>query len=963
MGFFGIPNASAQDLATEHFDVDDGLPSLRIDHLRVLENGEIFIGCHGLPSIYDGHKFKTGYPSWLWLWFSAYDSDSTLWYIDSKAQLWKMEGKKAIGHPVNKRLRELLAKERVSPTSIDFDQQNTAYIGFTESSFMLKVFPNGEVEKTPLYDGLPFKAIYVESRSPKSIFAGSTKGGGSSIRRSLFVNGKRLNIKALGGIRKVKCVRHKNTLIVSGDKILYFINDGRVEEIDFGSQITSLFIDRKGKLWITHRNGVVHWDIDSMKLIHKALEGTFTTSVCEDHEGFIWIGSTQGLFKVLNTALVNHYYAGKTSLIKEGSPMPFMHKGQMFLLGRSQVFRYTGSGFKRTEILSNLRLGKGLSKSKKAFWYMNSRGELARVDFQNNLNYFHIDGEKVSGISHICRFRNGVMYFIRDKLLYKIDGDFNVLDTRPASTLGDIASIGFMMTDGDKGFYFIKSSHLFQYHEDGSIDSIKTNIGSVEIENTWGISLYDDVKFIATLAQGLWINKGERYFLLSKHNGLNSNRVYWAIRENDNVLWVATSMGIHRINYRLTDNLEIDKIITIEKQNGLPTSEVKSIQLRRDTLWISTRFGVSTLAIAGYRELHPHIPDATISWMAVNNNRVKDSILKEPQIKLKHFENAISFGFKVTSFQPAKKKKYSYRLLGLDSNWKSTGDTNINFLSLPPGDFCLEVKTNIEGVGTGKKIATKNFSISPAFWQRWYFILFVAAIFQVVIGYIIWRYNKSRRFRLSLERDKLESELKAIKAQFNPHFMFNALGAIMETMSSGKTKLALANLSSLATLLRRMLDSSRKKQSTLPEVEEILRLYLQLESMRRPEQLEYSIEFDDDCVENKELIYLPLAVVQPLVENAVVHGAFKAQDTGVIKITFNMKDDDFVECQIIDNGPGFNPDSLSNTHNHVSLGISLVKEQIELLNKEHTLKMSLEINSEENKHQGTVTTLLIPLIF
>jgi two-component sensor histidine kinase len=199
-----------------------------------------------------------------------------------------------------------------------------------------------------------------------------------------------------------------------------------------------------------------------------------------------------------------------------------------------------------------------------------------------------------------------------------------------------------------------------------------------------------------------------------------------------------------------------------------------------------------------------------------------------------------------------------------------------------------------------------------------------------------------------------ELELKAIRSQMNPHFIFNALGSIQNLINQNNTKNANLYLSRFARLMRMVLANSNKKLVSLSDELELLKNYLELEQLRVDFQFEISVNENID----PETEEIPGMLVQPFVENAVIHG-ITPKGKGNISVGFSKTQDTLV-CKIIDDGVGINTKGEGNGN---GVAMKLAEKRLNLLNSQLQTKLRLTVENRMDTEQteGTTITLLIPV--
>ncbi|RYZ30816.1 MAG: histidine kinase, partial [Chitinophagaceae bacterium] len=196
-------------------------------------------------------------------------------------------------------------------------------------------------------------------------------------------------------------------------------------------------------------------------------------------------------------------------------------------------------------------------------------------------------------------------------------------------------------------------------------------------------------------------------------------------------------------------------------------------------------------------------------------------------------------------------------------------------------------------------------------------------------------------------------EIKAIRSQMNPHFVFNCLNSIQECIVTQKYGEASLYLNKFAKLFRSVLNNSGKVMVTLAEEIEVLDLYLALEHMRFEKSFTYTIHTDEEL--EAEEILIPSMLLQPYVENALWHGLMHKQGDRKLCIAFTKKSDAVFECVIDDNGIGRTKalelkEQQSKTKRHVSKGMTISKDRVDLLQKQGQ-HARLEIL--DKYHEGT----------
>ncbi|MBL4662385.1 MAG: histidine kinase [Flavobacteriaceae bacterium] len=220
--------------------------------------------------------------------------------------------------------------------------------------------------------------------------------------------------------------------------------------------------------------------------------------------------------------------------------------------------------------------------------------------------------------------------------------------------------------------------------------------------------------------------------------------------------------------------------------------------------------------------------------------------------------------------------------------------------------------------------------------------------------------------RLALEKQYRESELKALKSQMNPHFIFNALNSIQEYIILNKKNEASDYLGKFADLIRTYLSHSDTGVISLQEEIESLRMYLDLESLRFEDILTYEMQISDNL--SKEMTHIPTMLIQPYVENALKHGLLHKKENRKLRIQFSPSEGGNIQCVIEDNGVGRKQAKEFQERRsplHKSFAAKATEERLNLLNYGRDNKIGVEIvdlYNENKEARGTKVILSIPII-
>ncbi|MEI3799617.1 MULTISPECIES: sensor histidine kinase [unclassified Chitinophaga] len=223
-------------------------------------------------------------------------------------------------------------------------------------------------------------------------------------------------------------------------------------------------------------------------------------------------------------------------------------------------------------------------------------------------------------------------------------------------------------------------------------------------------------------------------------------------------------------------------------------------------------------------------------------------------------------------------------------------------------------------------------------------------LFTVLVGIWIYRVRIQRIKRAEAMKTAIrELEIKAIRSQMNPHFIFNALNSIQSLINTSQYKAANTYLVKFSLLLRSVLHNAEKNMITLADELATIRLYCELEQLR----FNFSFEMDTPEELATDLVDIPGMILQPLVENAILHGISSKGKAGLLRITIG-KQHAALLIAVYDNGPGYHPEAGNGSHK--SVGLKLVRERLQLFSIAGQTA-SLHISNGN----GTTALLTIPI--
>lgn len=416
-------------------------------------------------------------------------------------------------------------------------------------------------------------------------------------------------------------------------------------------------------------------------------------------------------------------------------------------------------------------------------------------------------------------------------------------------------------------------------------------------------------------------------------------------------LWLGTNKGLNRIEYDFDGKALAHSNTYFGIADGLSGEQVNDITIRNDTIYAATSSGIS------YLPVNLSLPVADIATFITRVTVNGEDQEVHESYSLPYYKNDIAIEFSgvdLTGFIPL----FEYSIN--DGGWQR--QDNIGLARLASGSYKLRIRA-IKRDGTpSSQEAVVSITIRTPFWKS---SLFWAAFALVVFAAIIYFFQKrnERRQKAALEKvlteKKLaELEMQALKAQINPHFVFNCLNSIKGFIYEKDYEQADKYLDKFSELLRSTMDNANASVISLEEEVRYLDTYLQLEKLRFGDKFEYEIIAASSI--DKAGTFVPAMLLQPYVENAIRHGVrFLEHRKGKISISIEAEEG-MVVCAIDDNGIGREKAQRLKSENHIeyqSRGMQLSRRRAELYNIQQDVIDKKDANGNA---AGTTVILRIP---
>ena len=958
---------SAQNLSYKHIEygVEHGIPSSEVYNSIEDKDGFMWFATDGGVSKFDGYEFKN---------YSSADglSDNVIFHIyqDEKDRIWFMgfngslsflEKDSIYSYKYNNELKKAIGpKKWITRLKIDSEDN----IEFTTINYGFgTITTNGHITYSKFNDS-NYTTLILKDNSEKKAWAHVLR---SNLIKSpdtlLFENNRSgkhffFKKKIYTGI-----ILHSNTQNISfsfGDSLFYVDKDSIFHK-HHKPFILGVSTELNGHFWVREQNNGVN--------IYKNINTFFNNNEAQSHH----------IFKNINIAEVKTNKNGETWICMENNGICY--------IPNQYVEIYTNGG-----VQTNNKIVSLYRNEANEMFYANESGKIYKIDTLGNHSLFYSSNYDISKI-HITR----------DKIYISVYGDQTIINfplKKEKIILGrgfifskqnDLLTLGFgsllkesniILTNNPKNqnFNYFTSifedfnsniwiggrEGLFEFRQDNvyNITDQLHNYKNVRINDIDQLS--DSTLILATGGDGLLLvnnfNKKNNWKI--KNIGLKGPMLRDIHIDDSGDIWVASTNGLFSIKIMNDESIKIQRIT---HQNGLPANEINEVSSIGDMMYVATNKG---LAIFNKKKLKLNKipPRLHIQSINVNEKEIElDSIFD-----FKFNENNIEFNFVGLSYRSLGKVKYHYKLEGIDEQWQQTMSKKIRYPYLAPKTYIFRLSAaNEDGIWSGEKIIT--FTIHPPFWKSWWFIL-IAIIFIFSIAFFIFKqrhkrltYNLNKNREIELQKRKVvETELKALRAQMNPHFTFNTLNSIQNSVMNFDQETALTYISNFSLLIRKVLENSKYSYITISEEIEMLKLYLKLENLRFDNSIHYDFIIDDKI--DQEFQVIPSMIIQPFVENSILHGLSGLKDrTKAITIEMTLHSDHIL-CTIEDNGIGRVKSAEINKRKnfgHQSLGLEITRERLALLfeGKDNNLSFKvIDLSDENGEPNGTKVEVIFSII-
>jgi ligand-binding sensor domain-containing protein/uncharacterized membrane-anchored protein YhcB (DUF1043 family) len=964
---FGSSLLFSQNHYTRNITTDNGLPSNSIQDIFKDSRGIIWIGTEGGLCRYDGtemviYTIADGLPGNR-IWSITEDDKGDLWFGCYGKGISRFDGKKFFNYSesdglVNDNVRKvkfsMKSKGLMIGTIYGFSYlKDSVFTSFQDSLVterdLLQVTDfidcDSLIYLLTYWDTFRFIEFNPYTGKFNYLPADHRFHSGSVFSTSAFITS------------------WKDTLMANHiDGVKVFTGDS-IEFIHSMGQVFDITEDKNGDLWIASWNEKEIPDIKGRGGIYRVRDKRavwyndslgINTEKCwtvyyDENENLLWIGTLDmGIYlyplsgiSYLNARELNphrpaigdiicHSRAGIQLSVGDRIISPAGNKS--ILLSDSFNESYRKFIIRNYSFLNDKKDSNGKNKSGEYLSLLEGRVN----EFQNlfedctgklwvktNLGVFEIENQTVTRFGSI-RYGGGLSFFISKdstvsflqqfELVNFRNGIFNTFRLRKNTTYSSYCNF---FQEGEVFWIYNNTDGVIKY-ENGKLKYF--NYLSNIIDLTFS-SLTGDRhgNLIAGTSSGLIYvldTKNDSLNLkyqISKVDGIIGSDIKWLVTDIEDRLWFMTNSGLNMINLDSLYKKGEKAVCFFNEENGFfdnksrkailgPGGKIYSISDNHLTIIDPAELmqSVKKSNQLFIKHIEINFNETALSSIAQQANW---SNIPEKELVLAYDKNTLTFYFHLLSYSEPSKTQYSYILNKGQKHWTDfSKDNKAVFTGLRPGKYFLKIRGRLLSFPENITETGYAFRILPPWYLKWWFLSMVIILI-LFAGYLFIRY-RFREIKKEAEiTRKLEVlKLEALKAQMNPHFIFNAFNSIQKYILNQDSNSALNYMSDFAMLIRKTLDNSTREKVCLTDEISYLKSYIELEK-RRILNLNYQIEIDEDI--DSDGIFIPPMLIQPVVENSILHGIRHLEGEGMVTIIFRLSGQSGnLICIVKDNGIG-----------------------------------------------------------
>ncbi|RRB06692.1 sensor histidine kinase [Larkinella rosea] len=989
----------------ETIGLRQGLPTSDIHTIFRDSSGFLWLGTDIGLVRYDGYGFETISVSAEGRWLGLVNTIVE----DRNGRLWvgTEDGLFLVRHGTAHAIRSLQTGHYVRMNSLLFDQQQNLWCATASGVYQLTAPDLQTVSVQPTANirpvALPGYEKMVPNRSHRRVFSLAFDE-----QQRLYIGGKYDLLRYTPGLPLERIwqspgpkVEIQSLAVRSADDLLFTaqnlfcvirLRNGKEERL-FPNQAPGDVFWQQGQFWHL-AYGIYRQTPDGaaperLLDLYQKTSGTFYKMLL-DFEGIFWIATNEGLLKIRPS----QFDRLKLPKLVGGNEITGFgrYNGQLVMgAPHGRLFVRDGDHLRKLgNDLTSIAGINGIRQDRRGtLWLSTTYQGLFSMTNRRIRKYTPADGLGDEGFNDIFPDRSGNLWAVGDIGITQILPDAE--PTRPYRlrfyehvTNRYKFTIFYTGIETPDHTLWLASDYGLVSFRAGKFHNHRITIGPVTVRSIRKIALdRRGNAWLATEGQGLLFGRFQqnRFQLLRQYttrDGLPSNTFNDVLIDHKGRIWAGGSTALSC----LIPETAAPQIRNFDYRDGFFGESFQNPRLFEyptDTLWISSSEGLLRFSMKQL-ERQPKPPSVLISQVRLREEKgdifqyaaSKDVRTGLPVgCQLPPSRNALTFAFALPSLTNPSFNRYRFRLDGSGESWRTSSgnDRSVTYSGLKPGSYTFRL-VGASDNGAWSRPVTFSFEILPPFWQQsWFIGLALLGLILSIWGFI--RYREKQIKKREVEKNRLaqliaELETRAIRAQMNPHFIFNCLNSIQECILADNTETAYRYLSKFSRLLRLVLEESARNFHALQHELDLIRLYLELESMRFDQPLHYSIDVDPGVEASNSQI--PSLLLQPLVENAIWHGLIHQTGSRQLRLFIQQSDSQTLTCLIEDNGVGRQRAAGLSAQKLVARttrGLALVTERLQLLEPAGHGHGTLEIEDlvdADGQPAGTRVRVQLPII-
>ncbi|MAX80523.1 MAG: hypothetical protein CL843_10145 [Crocinitomicaceae bacterium] len=956
-----------------NYTVDDGLPSSETHDVLQDSKGYIWIATDRGVSRYNGYEFenfttKNGLPDNT-IFEIREDSLGRIWFLTMNSRLCYFQDEAFHPYTWNSSISKAVdSLGIISGTVFDnffIDHKMNLTLNFASSGF-IKITPNGDISTAKridnnksefhLIDTLPY-AYGILSPTDYSFY--------SLYENDSLISTYSKSYPLYPGIsQKIipfnKGNDHFSNRFFSTKNFLFEHSQYAIRKIYKAPNDINCIVAVDGKIWIgSSFSGIDILNQKGEKIDH-ILDSISVSEIYCSNDNKVWITTLDnGVFYIPNNAIIN--FTPESQLSHSISSIASL-KNYIYIAYNNNRLNVYNTNF---GLLNSYNIGSPIpgihyDESIQQCWVSTKDKGIKLLD-ENRI--IHLNTNRLTHVSITPVKNNGIVTFRKKNTSFY---HFINTDHPPQLELINELDLENNSQSVDCSYYDGKTiwtgtpNGLSKFDANNMLKEVTYLGNKIKLlsNRITCIAEKDSVLWLGTRGNGIVLFDKKNHASYLNH-ALNFNpQNINAILINKNYIWVASNIGLILIT---EINPSLYTFQQINTSSGLSTNEVTSLDMIGDSLLVGTKKGLNIINTKNFS-----LNDSKKMPVFTAINVAGELLTDTSNIEITYDKNSIDFSYLTFAYGTGGDITYQYKIDELDQEWFSTKDRTARFVALPPGDYTFKVRT-LKNDSSWTEANLLHFSVLPAFWQTWYFWVAIGLVFVIVISAIAYNSIKNANERSEMNARIENLRQNSLSSQMNPHFVFNVLNSILTFLLTNSQRNAAKYLSSFAWLMRKTFNLSKVNKITLEEELDVLTSYFKLEKLRISDKITFQLEVDPKL--DVESLMVPPLILQPFVENAILHGISQDQTTSVIAVQLTLEGN-YMKVVIEDNGIGIEKSKQEKEKHpqaasHKSSGLDISKERVALLHKiknEKALVEIVDLSSFESANKtGTRVTFYLPL--